>query len=89
MSRLETAAMPVLTPLIKGQSRVLPTTESELLTRWFLKTVLMLELAGERTQRVTPRTLEEWVRDNIPPSGGVTLWVGATQQPSGITTARP
>lgn len=87
MSQLETAVKPILIPLIKGQSRVLPAPESTLLTRWFLKTVLMLELAGERTQRVAPPTLEEWVRNNVLPKAGITLWVGAAQQPSGIATA--
>lgn len=87
MSRLETAVLPIMTPLIKGRSRVLPLIETTLLTRWFLKTIFMLELAGERTQRITPPTLERWVRDNVLPDVGITLWVGAAQQPSGITTA--
>lgn len=87
LSELEKKTIPVLTPLVEGRSRTLPTAECRLLTRWFLKTVLMLELAGDRTQRVVPHVLEEWLRNNVQPKSNFTLWMGTAREPSGIATA--
>ncbi|RDI21705.1 hypothetical protein [Lentzea flaviverrucosa] len=85
MSRLEKEAEPVLTPLIQGTSRAVTTVECKLITRWFLKTMLMLELAGDRTQRVALPTHEDWVRaGHLPPD--VALWLGAARRPSGTAT---
>lgn len=87
LSELENSLIPILTPLIEGKSRTLPTLECRLLTRWFLKTVLMLELAGDRTQRVVPHVLEEWLRKDIQPRSNFSLWVCTAREASGIATA--
>lgn len=85
MSQLESDAQAVLTSLIRGESRAVTTTECRLVTRWFLKTMLMLELAGDRTQRVALPAHEDWVRTgHLPPD--VALWLGAARRPSGTAT---
>jgi hypothetical protein len=87
MSQLETAAKPILTPLVHGRGNTLSTIDCRILTRWFIKTTLILELAGDRTQRVTPSALFDWVRNDTPPRQGLTLWVGAARAPQGVGTA--
>lgn len=85
MSQLEGDAQAVLTPLVRGTSRAVTTIECKLVTRWFLKTMLMLELAGDRTQRVALPEHEEWVRTgHLPPD--VALWLGGARRPSGTAT---
>lgn len=87
MSQLETAAKPILTPLVHGRGNTLSTVDCTILTRWFLKTTLILELAGERAQRVAPPALVDWVRTDTAPRQGVTLWAGAARAPQGVATA--
>ncbi|WP_433261548.1 hypothetical protein ACQPZF_27120 [Actinosynnema sp. CS-041913] len=87
MSELESSAQAVLAPLILGQDRAVTTVQCKLIVRWFLKTMLMLELAGARAQRVAPVEQEAWVRDDAAPTEGVTVWVGAARDLSGVATA--
>ncbi|XVS61855.1 hypothetical protein ACQPYE_26650 [Actinosynnema sp. CA-299493] len=76
----------VLLPLIHGRSWLLTGPDCRLITRWFLKTMLMLELSGDRTQREALPEHEDWVRSgHLPPD--VALWVGSARQLSGTATA--
>jgi hypothetical protein len=86
LSNLEAAAKEVLTPLIHGRGRLLTSRECKLVTRWFLKTMLMLDLAGRPEHRVALPEHEQWVREELVPQH-VTLWLGAARQLSGTATA--
>jgi hypothetical protein len=86
LSALENAAKTVLSPLIHRHGRLLIPSECKLVARWFLKTMLMLDLAGHPDHRLAHLEHEQWVRDQRLPDH-VTLWLGAAQQPSGTTTA--
>jgi hypothetical protein len=67
LSDLEVNAMKVLVPLIHGRDRLVIPRECKLVTRWFLKTMLMLELAGHRDHRVAFVEHEQWVRNEFLP----------------------
>jgi hypothetical protein len=86
MAELESSAQAMLTPLILGQDHAVTTEQSRLIVRWFLKTMLMLELAGAKSQRIAPAEQETWVR-GVLPSEGVTVWMGAARDLSGVATA--
>lgn len=86
LSALEETARPVLIPLIHGRSRLLIRRECAVIARWFLKTMLMLELAGHPDHRVAMAEHEEWVREEFLPAH-ITLWLGSARQLSGTATA--
>lgn len=48
MASLESVAKPVLTPLMHGTPATLTPDDQFLITRWFIKTVIMYDCAGER-----------------------------------------
>lgn len=86
MERLERAARPMLKPLILGEPCALSTLDGKLLTRWFLKTSVMLELAGSQGQRTIPTAVERWVYEDRTPTEGVALWLGSARRPHGAAS---
>lgn len=84
MSQLESEAKDVLAPLIQGEPRTLTPADCELTTRWFLKTMLMLQLAGDEKLRIALPTHEDWVRSGRLPAD-VALWLGTVRP--GVTLA--
>lgn len=87
MSDLEQVVKPLLSPLVRASRTTLTSLQCRVLTRWYIKTALMLELAGDRTQRVAPPELDDWFSSDIQPKRHLTLWIGSTKEPVGILSA--
>jgi hypothetical protein len=83
MSRLETAAIPVLTPLILGQRRGLSPDDCRVLARWATKTHMTQELTGSRQWTLSPQSQRSWMADeHTDPPEGVHVWVAAYYSPT-------
>jgi hypothetical protein len=48
MAALESEVQPVMTPLLYARSKVLTVSDQQLLTRWFVKTLVMYDCAAEK-----------------------------------------
>jgi hypothetical protein len=66
MAKLEEAAKPILLPLILGQARVLNETESEILTRWALKTAMVLEFTHPKGLAIPPTDRRRLRQGHLP-----------------------
>jgi hypothetical protein len=76
LSRIETAAQPVLTPLIFGNSVVLTPMDQAVIRRWMFKTALTFDLHGLRSRNgcfFTQRERSAFMRTLTPPSCSVFL----------------
>ena len=82
MSRLETAVIPVLSPLILGQMRLLTPNDLRVLALWAIKTHMAQELAASPAFVLTPQEQRSWmVKERPEPPPGIHVWIGTFDAP--------
>jgi hypothetical protein len=79
MSDIETIVQPILTRMLKGESRTLYSVSQQLVATWAFKTALMLReatypRADEERDRV-PSSLYRHLYNHAVPPGSVTVWL--------------
>lgn len=85
MSRLETATIPILSPLIMGEGKVLSPDDCRVIARWAVKTHMAQELTGHGTMVLTPQSQREWMAEEHPkPPVGVHVWIAPFDHPTPI-----
>ena len=86
MSRLEQDARSLLTSMSAAERITLIHGQCRLLTQWYAKTIVMLDLVHPAEHRLIYETLIDSVRRRAPPSRGFGLWAGFAKRPSGAAT---
>jgi hypothetical protein len=76
MSRLEVAAAPILTPLVKDEPSSLSALDQETLAIWATKTVLTAGPTNLGAQPFASESLYRWFGTNQAPLPGSLVWVG-------------
>lgn len=77
LSELESAASPILGPLLLGKPASLATEEQRTLATWIYKTVLLLQMVRAKTDRPIPtRRFHELYELGRPPAD-VRVWLGS------------
>lgn len=74
MSRLETAAAPILIPLIKGDSLYLGPQEQKTLAAWITKTAMMFEFADHKRVSSSHEHRQSLMQSGEPPVGWK-IWI--------------
>ena len=75
MSDLETAAKPLLLPLLRGAVRELGREEQRTLSAWAMKTATMLEFSHPRGLAI-PQADRDWIFKEGRPPPRTQIWVG-------------
>lgn len=86
MSQLEGRAGPLLTAMANAQRTALISAQCDLLTRWYAKTIVMLDLVHPADYQHIYPTLIESVRDRVPPAHGFALWAAVSKRPCSAST---
>jgi hypothetical protein len=78
MSRLETAAKPILLPLMTGQSILIGHQEQKILAAWIAKTAMMLEFADYKRVSTSPMQ-RRFLMDRLEPPEGWKIYIAQYQ----------
>jgi hypothetical protein len=75
MARLETAAKPILTPMLQDRARVLTAVEQHTVAAWATKTMLAMQGANIGGERFTPPEQYRWFAIHVAPLPNSHVWL--------------
>jgi len=86
MSQLEGSTGALLTAMANAQRMALISAQCSLLTRWYAKTIVMLDLVHPANYQHIYPTLIDSVRKRVPPASGFALWAAVARRPCSAST---
>lgn len=87
MADLEGDARPILEPMILGRTQTFTGPRSKVIARWVIKTIGMVDLSNDPTQRVVPVDLPPLAKNANTIPEKLTIWASMASHEAGIAVA--
>jgi hypothetical protein len=86
MNQLEGTVSPLITAMADAQRMSVISAQCRLITQWYAKTIVMLDLVHPVKYQLIYPALIESVRSRMPPPDGFALWAAVAKRPCSAST---